>query len=137
LGCFLSGRGNNTKQAELLRMQNNFQDLSQQVNLLDQDFKRQQEIINTGAQVAQKIGPPILREMGYLAAKNKNEKLKNLLVRQKLEPFTFNEEQLKKEEEARRKPEAVEEPKKKPERPAPASAPTSGPTPGASPSLRP
>src|SRR5207248_2924566 len=105
----------------------------QTVNLQNQEFNRQAEIIRTGEQVAQKLGPPILREMGWLAAKNKNEKIKNLLVRQKLESFILTDEAFKKEEEARKKAE-----KERPgPTPAPTPAPTSGPTPGTSPTLRP
>ena len=99
----------------------------------NQEFNRQAEIINTGAQVAQKLGPPILREMGYLAAKNKNEKLKNLLVRQKLESFIATDEQVKQMEKQ------AEENRKKTdkERSAPTPPPASGSTPATPPALRP
>jgi hypothetical protein len=95
LFAFIGGQTNNSMQSELLKKQTSIQELNNSVTLLNQEFNRQTEIINTGGQVAQKLGPPILRDMGYLAAKNKNEKLKTLLVRQKLEAFLPTDEQLK------------------------------------------
>jgi hypothetical protein len=92
---FGKAQTNNGLQADLLKKQTEIQELTQAVTLLNQDFNRQTEIINTGASVAQKLGPPILRDMGYFAAKNKNEKIKALLVKQKLENFIPNDEQLK------------------------------------------
>jgi hypothetical protein len=95
LVSFFGGQKNNHLQDELLKKQSSIQDLQIAVNLKNQDFNQQQEKINAGAQVAQKYGPPILSNMGYLAAKNKNEKLKLLLVRQKLESFIPTDEKLK------------------------------------------
>jgi hypothetical protein len=60
------------------------------------DLQSQQRTIETGATVAQKFGPPILREIGFLAADRNNEKLKNLLSRYKLEGYIPNAEQLAK-----------------------------------------
>jgi hypothetical protein len=92
---FGKSQTNNGLQADLLKKQTEIQDLTQYVALQNQDFNRQTEIINTGASVAQKLGPPILRDMGYFAAKNKNEKIRALLVKQKLESFIPNPDQLK------------------------------------------
>lgn len=95
LWSFVGGQSNNTLQSDLLKKQTELQELNTKVTFQQQEFNRQTEIINTGQQVAQKLGPPILQEMGYLAAKNKNEKVKMLLVRQKLEAFLPTDEQLK------------------------------------------
>lgn len=92
---FGSAQTNNTLQAELLRKQTEIQDLTQAVTLQNQDFQRMSQIIETGAQVAQKLGPPILRDMGYFVAKNKNEKLKAIMIKQKFQDFIPNPEQLK------------------------------------------
>lgn len=100
----LSGNSKNaTMQADLLVKQTEIQELNQVVSLQNEEFQRQTQIINSGANVAQKLGPPILRDMGYLAAKNKNDKLKLLLAGQKWESFIPSEEELKKIEEARAK----------------------------------
>ena len=45
--------------------------------------------------LVQKLGPQILRDMGYFVAQNKNEKLKAAMVKQKLESFIPDAEQLK------------------------------------------
>jgi len=44
-------------QAELLKKQSEIQDLTQVVTLQNQEYQRQAEIIQTGQQVAQKLGP--------------------------------------------------------------------------------
>ena len=92
---FGKAQTSNTLQSDLLKKQSEIQELTQFVAMQNQEFNRQTEVINTGAQVAQKLGPPILRDMGYFAAKNKNEKLKKLLISQKLESFVPTDEQLK------------------------------------------
>jgi hypothetical protein len=100
---FTSGASNLDLQAQLQQKQQTIQELREAVDTKQREFQSQQQIIEAGASVAQKYGPPILRDMGILAAKNKNEKIKNLLVRQKLEAYIPNAEQLKQiEEEAKR-----------------------------------
>jgi hypothetical protein len=117
----------------LLKKQTAIQQLTQDVALQNQYFNQQTEIINTGASVAQKYGPPILRDMGYYAAKNKNEKLKALLVKQKLENFIPNDEQLKQMDESRAKQgQAGKEPAPATKPPA-SSAPAASPAPETSP----
>ena len=100
---YTSGSSNLTLQKELQEKQQKIQEVREAAELKQREFQSQQQIIEAGAAVAQKYGPPILRDMGILAAKNKNEKLKNLLVRQKLEAYIPNDEQLKQiEEQAKR-----------------------------------
>jgi len=91
---FGAAQTNNALQDELRKKQSEIQELTQAVTLQNQDFNRMSEIINTGATVAQKLGPPILRDMGYFAAK-KNEKLKEILIKYKFKDFIPNAEQLK------------------------------------------
>ena len=86
-------------QAKIQEKQQKAQELREDVEGKQREAQSQQQIIETGASVAQKYGPPILRDMGVLAARNKNDKLKMLLVRQKLEAHIPNEEQLKQIEE--------------------------------------
>jgi len=86
-------------QAELQKKQQEIQELREVVETKQREFQGQQQVIEAGATVAQKYGPPILRDMGLLAARNKNEKLKTLLIRQKLEGYIPNDEQLKQIEE--------------------------------------
>ena len=66
---FGAAQTNNSLQAELLKKQSEIQDLTQVVTLQNQEYQRMSSTIETGAQVAQKLGPPILRDMGYFAAK--------------------------------------------------------------------
>ena len=100
---YSSGSANLTLQAKLQDKQQKIQELREAVETKQREFQSQQQIIEAGAAVAQKYGPPILRDMGILAAKNKNEKLKDLLVRQKLEAYIPTPEQLKKlEDDAKR-----------------------------------
>jgi hypothetical protein len=131
---FGKSQTNNGLQADLLKKQTEIQDLTQYVALQNQDFNRQTEIINTGASVAQKLGPPILRDMGYFAAKNKNEKMKALLVKQKLDSFIPNADQLKQMDKQLDEVRAKQGTPAK--EPAPASPAPSSPAP-ATPTLRP
>jgi len=103
LVSFFGGEGNNSRQQELLQKQTAIQEWSEKVQPLSQEFTRQNDIINTGNQLNRQLFGPILTQMGYLAAKNKNEKLKMVLVRQKLDKtFVPSEEDLKKIEESKK-----------------------------------
>ena len=131
---FTSAQTNNSMQTEFLRKQTKLQDLTQKVTLQNQDYQRQAETINTGANLAQKIMQPILVEMGYLTAKNKNEKLKAALTDQKFEKVIPNDEDLKKMEEQIKQNKA----KQGVTSPAPGSAPAApSPAAPAAPTLRP
>ncbi len=91
---FSKAQTNNALQAELLKKQSDIQDLTQVVTLQNQDYQRMSGTIETGAQVAQKLGPPILRDMGYFAAK-KNKDLLGIMKKYKFDEFIPNPEQLK------------------------------------------
>ena len=94
-------------QQEMTKLEQEAQTLNQAMQLKQTEAQGQQREIEAGASVAQKFGPPILRDIGFLAAKNKNEKLKNILVRQKLDAFIPNAEQLKHMEEQMEKAKAA------------------------------
>ena len=100
---YSSAKTNLQQQAELQKKQQEIQDLREVVETKQREYQSQQQIIEQGATVAQKYGPPILRDMGVIAARNKNEKLKMILVRQKLEGYIPNDEQLKQIEEQLKK----------------------------------
>lgn len=91
---FSAAQTNNGLQSELLKKQSELQDLTQAVTLQNQDFQRMSQVIETGAQVAQKLGPPILRDMGYFAAK-KNKDLLAIMKKYKFDDFIPNPEKLK------------------------------------------
>lgn len=94
-------------QSELQKKQQDIQELRDAIDLLNRDFQMQRQIVETGAQVSQKYGPPILRDIGFLAVKNSNEKLRNLLVRNKLESVIPTADQVREiEEQARRQKQA-------------------------------
>ncbi len=91
---FSTAQTNNGLQDEIRRKQSEIQDLTQTVTLQNQDFQRMNEIINTGATVAQKAGPPILRDLGYFAAKGDKEIL-GILKKYKHEDFVMKPEDVK------------------------------------------
>lgn len=92
---FGAAQTNNSLQAELLKKQSEIQDLTQVVTLQNQEYQRMNSTIETGAQVAQKLGPPILRHMGYFAAKG-NKGLLVIIKKYKFdEQFLPTAEQLK------------------------------------------
>ncbi len=103
---FVSGSANLGVQREFQTKEQQLQELREAVELKQNEFQNQQKIIEAGASVAQKYGPPILRDLGYLASKNKNEKIKAILTRQKLESFILNDEQLKQADEQIKKAQA-------------------------------
>ena len=96
---YSSAQTNLQQQAVLQTKQQEIQDLREVVETKQRENQSQQQIIEQGAAVAQKFGPRILSDMGVIAARNKNDKLKMILVRQKLEGYIPNEEQLKQIEE--------------------------------------
>ena len=95
-------------QRKMTTLEQELQTLNQSVQLKQTEAQNQQREIEAGASVAQKFGPPILRDIGYLAAKGNNEKLKAILVRQKLEAFIPKPEQLKQMDEQLEKAKAAQ-----------------------------
>jgi hypothetical protein len=134
---FGAAQTNNTLQAELLKKQSEIQDLTQVVTLQNQEYQRQEQIIQTGAQVAQKLGPQILRDMGYFVAKNKNEKLKAAMMKQSLGDFIPNADQLKEMDRQLDELRAKQGSSGSAPAPKPASAPAPAPAPSGAPALRP
>ena len=131
---FGKSQTSNSLQSEILNKQTEIQNLTQFVTLQDQEFKRQGQVVETGATVAQKLGPPILGDMGYFAAKNKNEKLKAILVRQKLDNYIPNADQLKERDKAISEARAKQglSPKEDPKTPASDAPKLKAPAPAAS-----
>ena len=82
---FGASQTNNSLQSEFLKKQTEFQELNNTVTLQNQEYQRQAEIINTGANLGQKVISPILVEMGYISAKNKNQKFRDMLNKFKFE----------------------------------------------------
>ncbi len=76
---FGASQTNNSLQSDFLKKQTEFQDLNNKVTLQNQEYQRQAEIINTGANLGQKVISPILVEMGYVTTKNKNAKFREIL----------------------------------------------------------
>jgi hypothetical protein len=95
-GLYLyKGRSNQQISGDILKQQQDIQSKSQDIALQKQEGDRQQQIIQTGANIAQKLGREILTNIGYFAAKNKNDKLEKILIRQKLDGFIMKPEQVK------------------------------------------
>ena len=92
---FNGGRSNQQISGDILKQQQEIQSLSQAIAIQKQEGDRQQQIIQTGANIAQKLGREILTNIGYFAAKNKNDKLEKILIRQKLDGFILKPEQVK------------------------------------------
>jgi len=98
---FFSGKESHKLQAEMTKYQQDIQLLDQASQSKQEEFQRQQQIIEAGAAVAQKYGKNILSDVGYRAAKNNNVGLRDLLVRHQLDKsFIPSPEDLKKMEEA-------------------------------------
>ena len=76
---FGASQTNNSLQSDFLKKQTEFQDLNNKVTLQNQEYQRQAEIINTGANLGQKVISPILVEMGYVAVKKNNLKFRDML----------------------------------------------------------
>lgn len=96
---FSGGQTSNAMQSDLLKKQTEIQELTQNYNVQNATYTQQTQSINTAATVVERARP-VLQNAGYLAAKNKNEKLKTLLVRQKLESYIPDDKQLKEIEKA-------------------------------------
>ena len=94
IASFFAAQKNNSLQDELRRKQSEIQDLTQAVTLQNQDFERMNGIIQTGAQVAQKAGPPILRDMGYFAAKGDKD-MQAIMNKYKHQDFIMKPEDVK------------------------------------------
>ena len=121
---FSTAQTNNALQDDMRRKQSEIQDLTQTVTLQNQDLQRMNEIINTGATVAQKAGPPILRDMGYFAAKGDKEMIR-IMKKYKREDFIMKPEDVK----AMDKQIAEIQAKEGGTKPAPAPAPSNTPAP--------
>jgi len=97
---FMASQTNNSLQSDFLKKQTSFQDLSNKVTLQNQEYQRQAEIINTGANLGQKVISPILVEMGYVAAKKGNAKFREMLNDFKFEKAIPSAEDLAKMDKA-------------------------------------
>lgn len=127
---FGTAQTNNSLQDDLRRKQTEIQDLTNEVNLKNQDLQRMNETIQTGATVAQKAGPPILRDLGYFAAKGDKDILL-ILNKYKHQDFIMKPEDVKEVDKQIAKLQAEQGGAK----PAPANNPA--PAPSGTPALRP
>lgn len=100
------GQTSNNMQSDLLKKQTEIQELTQKFNAQQAEFNAQTQSINTTKTVVEKA-LPVLQNAGYLAAKNKNQKLKELLIQQKWKDFIPTDEKLKEIEEAIKKQSAA------------------------------
>jgi hypothetical protein len=96
---YYHGSANLRLQVELQKEQQSLQGMRDTLEEQQREFQRQQQIIDEGVSVQQRLGPPIVQNIGVIAARNNNEKLKILLGRYKLEAAIPNAEQLKQIEE--------------------------------------
>jgi hypothetical protein len=78
---FFANNANQALQGELQTKQQDVQTQQQQVQLQQQQLQTQQQNINAGTQLAQQVGPAVLRDLGSLALQNKNERIKKLLAK--------------------------------------------------------
>ena len=76
---FFANGANQKLQGELLTKQDDLQTQQQEVQLQQQKMQAQQQVINEGTQLAQQVGPAVLNELGAVATKNNNQKIKDLL----------------------------------------------------------
>lgn len=96
---FFGGQTSNAMQSDLLKKQTEIQELTQKYSVQNATYTQQTQSINTAAAVVERARP-VLQNAGYLAAKNKNDKLKKLLIEQKLGAYIPDDKQLKEIEKA-------------------------------------
>jgi hypothetical protein len=78
---FFANNANQALQGELVTKQQDLQTQQQAVELQKQQLQVQEQDINRGNQLAQQVGPAVLRDLGTVAVQNKNEKIKKLLAK--------------------------------------------------------
>jgi hypothetical protein len=78
---FFASTANSQLQLELRTKQEGNQTLEQALRLQRQQLEAQQEQIKAGTRLAQDLGPAVLRDLGALALRHKNEKVKELLAK--------------------------------------------------------
>src|SRR5258705_12325251 len=78
---FFVSSANSQLQLELRTKQEGNQTLEQALRLQRQQLEAQQEQIKAGTRLAQDLGPAVLRDLGALALRHKNEKVKALLAK--------------------------------------------------------
>src|SRR5688500_5612828 len=78
---FVANAANQTLQGELQSKQQQVQTQQQQAQAQQQQFQEQEQKISAGNQLAQQIGPAVLRDLGSFAVQKKNERIKKLLAK--------------------------------------------------------
>ncbi len=78
---FFANNANQSLQGELQAKQEDLQTQQQQVQLQQQQYQAQQQTINDASQLAQQVGPSVLRDLGSVAVQNKNENIRKLLAK--------------------------------------------------------
>jgi len=76
---FFANNANQALQGELVTKQQDLQTQQQAVDLQKQQFQMQEQDISRGTQLAQQVGPAVVRDLASLAVQNKNDKIKKLL----------------------------------------------------------
>jgi len=76
---FVANAANQTLQGELQNKQQQVQTQQQQAQAQQQQFQEQEQKISAGSQLAQQVGPAVLRDLGSLGVQKKNERIKKLL----------------------------------------------------------
>ena len=82
---FFGSTASNRLQVELQKRQDQIQIRQQAVQLQQQQLQAQQQKIEAGAQLAQQVGPAVLRDLASLQIQNKNAKIAALLKKFGLE----------------------------------------------------
>lgn len=78
---FFATSQNQKLQSDLQRKQQTLQTRTQAFQLQQQQAQAQQEQINAGTQLAQQVGPAVLKDLGTVAIQNKNENIRSLLLK--------------------------------------------------------
>ncbi len=81
----ISSGSNISLQASLQKQQDEIQTRQQAVQLQQQQLQTQQQQIESGAQLAQQVGPAVLRDLAELQVQNKNTRIRDLLKKHGLE----------------------------------------------------
>ncbi len=83
---FFGNNGNQELSSKLQKRQAELQTEQGQFQLQQQQLQAQQQVINTANQLGQQVGPAVIADLKTVAKENKNDKIKNLLIKYGVNP---------------------------------------------------
>lgn len=81
LVLFFANATDTSLQGDFQKRQTELQGQQQQFQLQQQQLQQQQQLINTVNQLSQQVVPQVVNDLKAVAAKHRNTKIKNLLIK--------------------------------------------------------